>query len=204
MSPSRFPILTFALVGLLLVIANDALIWGWMSLARGPHRHVAGILTEVVNWIGPGVWLLVIALCLLLTTGSARPAWTRGHWPSAVAVFYLFHIPLMLPFTPSAIFGRWGFVVYLFLGSVGAVGAIWLLMGSFHVAALLLLAEPVVRHISGEHLHHAARSLTLDLFAVIAWALIGWWVRDTIASHRSATATVPPLPKTPAITDGCL
>jgi hypothetical protein len=203
MSPSRFPILTFALVGLLLVFANDALTWGWMNLSRGPHRHVAGILAEVVNWIGPGLWLLAIALCLLLTTGSARPPWTQGHWPLAVGFFYLFHIPLML-FVPPAILGRWGFAVYLFLGSVGAVCAIWLLIGSFHVASFFLLAEPVVRSVFWGHLHHATRSMGMTLFSVASWALIGWWFRDRAARHGSQTTTVPPLSKTPAITDGCL
>ena len=44
MGPWRFPILTFALVGLRLVVANHALIWGVMSLSGGPYQHVAGIL----------------------------------------------------------------------------------------------------------------------------------------------------------------
>ena len=44
MGPWRFPILTFALVGLRLVFANRALIWDVMSLSGGPYHHVAGIL----------------------------------------------------------------------------------------------------------------------------------------------------------------
>ena len=183
MGPSRFPILTFALLGLLLVLANDALIWELESLARGPQRHVAGILANVLNLAGPGLWLLAVALGLLLTTGCATPAWTRGRWPQAGVAIYLFHLPLML-FVPPAIFGRWGFAVYLFIGSVGAVWALRLLSGSLHFAAFFLLAEPVVRSVCWGHVHNATRSVTMTLFAVAGFALIGWWLRDAAASRQ--------------------
>jgi len=197
LGPSRFPILTFALLGLLLIFANDALIWGQQNLARGAHRQVAVILTEVLNLAGPGLWLLAVALGLWLTTGRARPAWTRGRWLQAGAVLYLFHIPLML-FAPHAIFGRWGFTVYLFIGSVGAVCALRLLSGSLHFAAFFLLAGPVVRNASWGRLHHAARSLMMTLFAVAGWALIGWWFRDAAASLRPTTTSAPQSPGTSA------
>ena len=44
MGPWWFPILAFALVGLRLVVANHALIWGAIILSGGPYQHVAGIL----------------------------------------------------------------------------------------------------------------------------------------------------------------
>ena len=198
-NPSRFPIFIFALIGLLFVLTSDVLLRGLMDLAHGPHRRVAGILAQVWNWSGPGLWVLVLALCLFLTTGSARPIWTRGNWPLAVAVLYLFHTPLMA-FAPPLVFGRWGFTVYLILGSVGAVFAIWLLTKSFHVAAFFLLAEPVVRNVSWGYVHHAARSVMMALFSVIGWALIGWWFGDADTSHRSQSTTVPPLATTPGTT----
>lgn len=201
MTPSRFPIITFGLVGLFLVLTNRALIRGLTSLAAGPHRHFAGILAEAFDLVGPGLWLLAVAFGLLLTTGSATPVWTRGHWSLATAVLYLFHIPLILPLTPTAVFGRWGFTVYLFLGSVGTVGALRLLNGRFHFAAFFLLAEPIVRNISWMHLHHAARSLVMALFSVIAWALIGWWFRDAASSCRP-NSPQGQVPRTPAIADG--
>ena len=42
-SPSRFPILTLTLIGLLFVLANEALIRGLMSLAARSHQNVASI-----------------------------------------------------------------------------------------------------------------------------------------------------------------
>jgi hypothetical protein len=54
MGPWRFPTLTFAWVGLRLVVANHALIWGVMSLSGGPYQHVAGILLfmrRVLAWL---------------------------------------------------------------------------------------------------------------------------------------------------------
>ena len=182
MSPSRYPILIFTLVGVLLVFAQDTLSRGLMNLALGPHRRVAGILANVLNWIGPGIWLLAIALCLLLTIGSATPPWTRGRWPSAIVVFYLFHLPL-LAFPPLAIFGRWGYTVYFFLGAVGVVCAIRQLLGSFHLAAVFLLAEPVARSVLWGRLHGSARILAMTFFAVVGFPLLGWWLRDTAASH---------------------
>jgi hypothetical protein len=191
------------LLGLLLVFANDAMIWGLENLARGPHRHVAGILVNVLNLAGPGLWLLAVALGLLLTTGRARPAWTQGRWLLAGAVVYFFHIPLMLFMLPT-IFGRWGHTMYLVIGSVGAVCALRLLCGSLHLAAFFLLAEPVVRNVTWGHVHHATRSLTMTGFAVVGFALVGWWLRDAGASPRPPTATVPQLPRKTAIADGCL
>ena len=182
MSPSRYPILIFTLVGALLVLANDTLSRGLMNLALGPHRHIAGILVYVLNWIGPGIWLLAIALCLFLTIGSATPPWTRGRWPFAIVLLYLFHLPL-IAFPPLAIFGRWGYAMYLFVGAVGAVCATWVLLGDFHLAAVFLLAEPVVRSVLWGHLHHAARIVTMTFFALVGFPLIGWWLRDTAASH---------------------
>jgi len=176
-APSRFPILTFTVVGLLLLLTSDAVVRGLMKQARGPHKHVAGILAEVWNWTGPALWLLAIALCFWLISGSAAPTWTKGNWPLAGAVLYLFHLPLML-FLPLAIFGRWGFAFYLFLATVGAVLTLRLLLGSFHIAAFFLLAEPVVRSILWGHLHHAMRSVVLTLLSVIGFPLIGWWFRD--------------------------
>ena len=78
----------------------------------------------------------------------------------AIAVLYFSHIPLMA-FPPPPIFGRWGFVVYLFIGSVGVVSAIWLLTKSFHIAAFFLLAEPAMRNVSWGQVHHATRSITM-------------------------------------------
>jgi len=199
MRMSRFPILTFALLGLLLAFANDATIWGQQNLARGPHRHVAGILTEVLNLVGPGMWLVAVALGLLLTTGRARPAWTGGRWLPAGAVVYFFHIPLMLSTYP-AIFGRWSHTVFLFIGSVGIVCALRLLSGSFHFASVFLLAQPVVRNVTWGYVHHATRTVTMTLFALAGWALIGWWFRDAAASHRPPTVTAPQLPGMPAMT----
>ena len=190
MRTPRYPILIFTLVGALLVFLNDALTRGVMKLALGPHRHVAGILAIVLNWIGPGLWLLALALCLLLTIGSATPPWTRGRWPFAIVVFYLFHLPL-IAFLPPAIFGRWGYAVYFFLGAVGVVCAIWLLLGSLHLAAVFLLAEPVVRSVLWGHLHHATRIVAMTLFALVGFPLIGWWLRDAAASH-SPIPTPPP------------
>jgi len=178
----RYPILIFTLVGALLVFVNDTLTRGVMNLALGPNRDVAGILANVLNWIGPGIWLLALALCFLLTIGSVTPPWTRGRWRFAIVVFYLFHLPLVA-FLPPAIFGRWGYAVYLFLGAVGAVCATWLLLGSFHLAAVFLLAEPVVRSVLWGHLHYAARIVAMTLFAVVGFPLIGWWLRDAAASH---------------------
>jgi hypothetical protein len=178
----RYPILIFTLVGGLLVFANDILSRGVMNPALCPNRYVAGILANVLNWIGPGIWLLALALCFLLTMGTSTPPWTRGRWPSAIVVFYLFHLPLMaLP--PPAIFGRWGYAVYLFVGAVGAVWATWLLLGGLHLAAIFLLAEPVVRSVLWGHLHYAARTVAMTLFAVVGFPLIGWWLRDAAASH---------------------
>jgi hypothetical protein len=185
MSPSRFPILTFTLIGLLFVLANEALIRALMSLAARSHQNVASILAEVVNWIEPGLWLLVISLCLLLTNGTAR---TPGSWPQAIAVLYFSHIPLMA-FPPPPIFGRWGFVVYLFIGSVGVVCAIWLLTKSFHIAAFFLLAEPAMRNVSWGQVHHGTRSITMVVFSLIGWALIGWWFQETVvAGTRSESS----------------
>ena len=183
MSPLRYPILIFTLVGVLLVFAGDAVSRGLMNLALGPHRHVAGILAYALNWTGPGIWLLAIALCLWLTMGSATPPWRRGRWPFAIVVLYLFHLPLMA-LLPPAIFGRWGYTVYLFLGAVGVVWAMALLLGSLHFAAFFLLAEPVVRSIVWGHLHSAARTVAMTLFAIVGFPLIGWWLRDAAASHR--------------------
>ena len=182
MRTPRYPILIFTLVGALLVFVNDTLTRGVMNLALGPNRYVAGILANVLNWIGPGIWLLALALCFLLTLGSVTPRWTRGRWRFAIVVFYLFHLPLMA-FLPPAIFGRWGYAVYLFLGAVGAVSATWLLLGRFHLAAVFLLAEPVVRSVLWGHLHHASRIAAMTLFAVVGFPLIGWWLRDAAASH---------------------
>lgn len=179
-APSRFPILTFTAVGFLLVLTSDAVVRGLMSQARGPHQHAVGISVEVWNWIGPGLWLLAIAVCFFLITGSAAPTWTKGNWPLAGLVFYLFNIPLIL-LPPAAIFGRWGFAVYLFLGSVGAVCTMRLLLGSFHLAAFFLLAEPVVRTILWGHLHHTTRPVVLTLLGLIGFPLIGWWFRDAAA-----------------------
>lgn len=183
MRPSRFPILTFTLVGVLLHFISDGVVWALMRQSRGPHRDFTGILAEAWNWTGPGLFLLAIALCFLLTSGQATPAWTKRTWPRAAAVFYLFHIPLiMLPLPPDALFGRWSFTVYLFLGSVGTVCAMRALLGSFHVAALFLLAEPVVRSVLWGHLH-GTRSMVMAVFAVLGFPLIGWWYRDARANH---------------------
>jgi len=180
----RFPILTFSLIGVVWLFANDALILTQQNLARGPHRHLATLLTQTWNLIGPGLWLLIVALCFLLTSENARPVWTRGRWSLAIAILYVFHIPLML-LVPPTILGRWGYAVFLFLGSIGVVCAMWLLMRRFHVAAFFILAEPLVRTISWIHLHHATRSVAMKLFAIVGFSLIGWWFRDTAVSHTS-------------------
>ena len=111
-----------------------------------------------------------------------------GHW--RLRFLFVFHIPLML-LVPPTILGRWGFAVFLFLGSVGAVSAMWLLMGSFHVAAFLILATPLVQTISWAHLRDGTRSVAMKLFAILGFALIGWWFRDTVVSHTLQTTAVP-------------
>ena len=196
----QFPILTFVLVGLLLVVTNNALNRLLMNLYRW-RPYQAGILVYALPVIGPALWLLVIALGLLLTTGSARPEWTRGQWQWAAAVLYVFHIPLILPFAPLSIFGRWGYSVSLFLAAVGTVWALRRLTGIFHIAALFLLVEPVMRALSRGYLHHAVRLLVMTLFSMAYWALIGWWFRDAAASHSPRTTTLPGSPKMPAMSD---
>jgi hypothetical protein len=187
MNPSRYPILTFTLVGAILAFTNDALIRGLMTMAQSVHGRRAMVLAEVVSWLGPGIWLAVIAFCLVLTTGSVTPPWARGRWLIAAGAFYLFHIPL-IAFPPLAIFGRWGISVYLFLGTVGIVCAIWLLMGRFHVAGLLILAEPIVSIASRGYLPRGMRSAAMTIFAIVGFPLIGWWVRDTAARHKQPPA----------------
>jgi len=101
-SSSRRPILIFTLVEVLLVLVDNTLSRGLMNLAHGPHQHLSGILATVLNWLGPGMWLLAIALCLLLTIGSATPPWTRVRWSFATAVLYLFHLPLVAFLCPTS------------------------------------------------------------------------------------------------------
>lgn len=189
-SPRRFPILTFTLVGVFSLFASNALILSQQSLARGPHRHLGAVLAYVWNLIGPGIWLLIIAFCFLLTTGNSKPVWTRGYWSQAIAVLYVFHIPLIL-LMPPTILGRWGFAVFLFLGSVGEVCAMSLLMRRFHIAAVFILAEPLVRTICWVHLHDGIRSVAMKLLAIVEFSLIGWWFRDTAVSHTVDTTALP-------------
>jgi len=192
LSAGRFPILTFTLIGALWLFANNALISVQQNLAGGPHHHLAAILTQTWNLIGPGLWLLIIALCFLLTSGHMKPTWTIGRWPLAVATLYLFHVPLM--FAPLTILGRWSFALFLFLASAGTVCAMWLLMRHFHVAAFFILAEPLVRTISWLHMHHGTRSVVMKLFAMVEFLLIGWWFRDTVASQMAETTLEPTSP----------
>jgi hypothetical protein len=193
-STRQFPILTFSLVGVLSLFASNVLILSQQSLARGPHRHLAAILAYVWNLIGPRIWLLIIAFCFLLTTGNARPVWTRGHWPLAIVILYVFQIPLML-LVPPTILGRWGFAVFLFLGSVGVVCAMSLLMRRFHIAAFFILAEPLVRTICWAHLHDGTRSVAMKLLAIVGFSLIGWWFRDTGVIQTVETTAVPAQPE---------
>ncbi len=189
MSPSRYPILTFTLVGAILAFTNNALIRGLTNMAQTVHGRHAMVLALAVSWLGPGIWLAVIAFCLLLTTGGVTPPWARGRWLYAAGAFYLFHIPLIALPVPT-IFGRWGLTAYLFLGSVGIVCAIWLLMGRFHIAGLLLLAEPIVRTVSWRFFPHGTRSAAMTIFAIVEFPLIGWWVRDLAARHKPQPAVV--------------
>ncbi len=201
MNPSRYPILTFTLVGAILVFTNNALIRGLMNVTRGVHGHRAMVLAEAIGWLGPAIWLVVIAFCLLLTTGVVTPPWNRGRWLYAIGAFYLFHIPLIL-LPPLAIFGRWDFTVYLFLSSVGVVCAIWLLMGSFHVAGVLLLLEPLVRDVSWKYFPRGTRSAAMLLFAIVGFPLIGWWMRDVAARHKRPPATATSSPGVTVALDG--
>ncbi len=203
MNPSRYPILTFTLVGAILVFTNDALLRGLTNMARSVHGHSAVTLALLISWLGPGLWLVVIAFCLLLTTGGVTPPWMPGRWLYAIGAFYLFHIP-MIALPPLRIFGRWGVAVYLFLGAVGIVCAIWLLMGNFHVAGLLLLAEPIVRTLSWRYFPRGTRSAAMMIFAIVGFPLIGWWVRDTAARHKPQTAPVLSSPEPTITLDGGL
>lgn len=78
--------------------------------------------------------------------------------------------------------------MYLFLATVGAVGALRVLSRRFHLAAFFLLAEPVMRNVTWMHVHQVARSVTMTIFSVAGCALIGWWFRDAAASHSAVTA----------------
>ncbi len=195
MKPSRYPILTFTLVGAILIFANDALIRTLMNMTRSPHAHRAMLLAEAISWLGPGIWLVMVAFCLLLTTGAVTPPWNRGRWIFAIGALYLFHLPLVLfhipliLFPPLAILGRWGFTAYLFLGSMGVVCALWLLMGRLHVAAVLLLLAPIVRDVSWKYMPHGTRSAEMTLFAIFCFPLIGWWVRDAATRCKRQPAS---------------
>ncbi len=194
MNPSRYPILTLTLVGAILIFADDALIRRLMNMNRSVHNHLAMVLAGAIGWLGPAIWLVAIAFCLLLTTGAVSPPWNRGRWLLAIGALYLFHLPLILfhipliLFPPLAIFGRWGFTAYLFIGSVGVVCAIWLLMGRVHIAGALLLLVPIMRDVSWKYIPRGTRSAEMTLFAIVCFPLIGWWVGDAATRHKRQPA----------------
>jgi hypothetical protein len=99
MGPWRFPILTFALVGLRLVVANHALIWGVMSLSGGPYQHVAGILLFMRRvLVPPTPWTHESRICGIpvdpMTVWGLHAmqdliprAWVLGQYPNSSTTF---------------------------------------------------------------------------------------------------------------------
>jgi len=173
---ARFPIVIFAGVGLLLFFFNQALIL--MVMHAGPSAGPLPLpaLIEITNVAAPGLFLLAVALGLFLTAGSVSPPWVR-HWPLAIAAFYVLHIPMNLLPRP-AILGRWGFLAYVVLGSLGIVCAVRLLTGRLHIAAALVLADSLISPLTRSQFPITLRASVTAAFSMITFALLGWWFRD--------------------------
>jgi hypothetical protein len=184
--PARFSIPIFAGVGLVLFFLNHALILIVMRAAANAGHSPPATLIELTNIAAPGLFLLAVALGLFLTAGSLNPPWVQDHWPLAIAIFYVLHIPMNLLPRP-AILGRWGFMVYALLGSLGVVCAVRLLAGRFHLAAILLLADSLISPLTRSRLSVALRAPTTALFSMITFALIGWWFHEAARASERGT-----------------
>lgn len=182
----RFPIFTFSCVGLFLFILNYWLIAGVMS--RATTQPLPVFVVVLLNLIGPGLWLLALALGIFLSAGSIRPPWLQNRWLLAIAAFFILHVPINFLPRPT-LFGRWGFIVYAFLGALGIVAALGLLTGRFHIAALLILVEAIASPLTRARFPAPARVPVTALFSVISFALIGWWFRDAAATTGSKSST---------------
>jgi hypothetical protein len=199
MNLRRHFILVFAAVGIVLAFIQRLVFHLLVPYANNgtmllPAVTITAARIYSAQLIAPALFLPALGAGLWLTLGTPGPQWTRKGWPYAIGVYFLLHLPLAYlsgsPFWLSSLFGRWTFLFYFGLSSLGFACAVWILSGRLHLAFLLIVFLPVLSF-------HLLRQIPVSfrwgftwLPTVLVLALAGWWLRDAADRFDSAASEV--------------